>query len=88
MISNSGREIPENKINEFLDYKEFAKTIYKDMIPYDDPDYEDILEKLCDSYADYEINGLTDEQKEELEKLNNELNLNLNKNEIDDNLPF
>ena len=47
----------KEKDETFQAYVDYAIRIYSDMIPYDDPEYEDKVLQLATSYADMEING-------------------------------
>ena len=47
----------QEKDETFQAYVDYAIRIYSDMIPYDDPEYEDKVLQLATSYADMEING-------------------------------
>ena len=42
----------ENHRQELIEY---AKRHLADLIPYDDPDYEDKLQQMAEAYAQYEI---------------------------------
>ena len=54
----------QEKDETFQAYVDYAIRIYSDMIPYDDPEYEDKLLQLAMSYADMEINGYPPELEE------------------------
>ena len=51
---------------------DYAKSHFADLIPYDDPDYEEKLQKMAEDYANFEING-PDEDFIELCKLHDEM---------------
>lgn len=42
---------------QFQAYVDYAINIYSDMIPYDDPNYEEKLMEMATSYANMEMNG-------------------------------
>ena len=54
----------KEKDETFQAYVDYAISIYSDMIPYDDPEYEDKILQLATSYADMEINGYPPELEE------------------------
>lgn len=54
----------QEKDETFQVYVDYAISIYSDMVPYDDPEYEDKILQLATSYADMEINGYPPELEE------------------------
>lgn len=47
----------QEREKQYQAYIDYAIEIYRDMIPYDDPDYEYKLLEAAKSYADMEMNG-------------------------------
>ena len=45
----------QEKDETFQAYVDYAIRIYSDMIPYDDPEYEDKVLQLATTYADMEL---------------------------------
>lgn len=58
-------EMSEQEYQEqYQAYVDYALDIYSDMVPYDDPNYEETLMSMAMSYADMEMNGYPPELEE------------------------
>lgn len=50
--------------DKFQSHVDYAIDIYSDMVPYDDPEYEQEVMKMATSYANDEMNGYSPELEE------------------------